>query len=416
MAEILPFQPYRYTAKAGSLADLVTQPYDKISPEMQARYLTRSPHNFAHVILGARLPTDTDNDNVYTRAAARLREWIAGGILAPDPEPGFYPYFQEFTVPDTGERVTRQGFICLGPAEDYSSGVVHPHEQTLSGPKKDRLELMRHTRAHTGQLFLMYSDPECRVDAILADAARAEPLAEVTDEYDVIHRMWKISDPVATAEISRLMADKKLLIADGHHRYETALAFRRENPDLPQARHVMMTLVNMDSPGVKILATHRLVSGLEGFDAETFLAQARRVFHVTPMESEQALRSRWEQAEPEKIRIAVATGHGPEIHLLEAERGTSDLDVSVLHDRILAELLGISAKQVREQKYLRYIRGLSAAIEQVREGSVQAAFLLEPTTMEQVARVSFSGGVMPQKSTDFYPKLLAGLTVYKMDD
>ena len=199
-------------------------------------------------------------------------------MLARDRQPGIFPYFQEFTVPDTGERLVRKGFIALGAVEDYSAGVVHRHEQTLSGPKKDRLELLRHTHAHCGQIFMLYPDPAGAIDALLDEAAALAPIAEVTDEYGAVHRVWKMAD---AARVQQLMADKKLLIADGHHRYETALAFRNENPGLPGADRVMMTFVNMHSPGLKILATHRLVSGLdaEGL-ADGFLRAAAAGFQV----------------------------------------------------------------------------------------------------------------------------------------
>src|SRR5580692_4562500 len=230
LARIFPFQPYRYSAKAGPVENLVTQPYDKISPEMQARYLSLSPYNLVRLILGERFPSDTGEDNVYTRAAGLLHDWIKAGILERDTEPRLYAYFQKFTVPDTGEMRERKGFIGLGAVEDYSAGVVHRHEQTLSGPKKDRLELLRHTRAHFGQIFMLYPDPELAIDGILDQATSdALPVIAVEDEYEAVHRVWKITDPAAIARIQGLMADKKLLIADGHHRYETALAYRNED-------------------------------------------------------------------------------------------------------------------------------------------------------------------------------------------
>jgi len=214
------------------LENLVTQPYDKITPAMRTRYLSLSPYNLVRVILGERSLADSDADNVYTRAARHLNAWIASGILARDREPGIFPYFHEFTVPDTGERLVRKGFIALGRVEDYSANVVYRHEQTLSGPKKDRLELLRHTHAHFGQLFMLYPDRAASVDGLLDQAAADPPLVEVTDELGAVHRLWRIADP---APIQALMGDKKLLIADGHHRYETALAFRKENPSLPGA-------------------------------------------------------------------------------------------------------------------------------------------------------------------------------------
>src|SRR5689334_6640786 len=189
LARISPFQPYRYSPKAGPLDKLVTQPYDKISPAMQSRYLAQSPYNLVRVILGERFPSDTDQQNVYTRAAAYLNDWVTSGVLAQDREPSLYGYYQEFTVPDSGEKLQRKGFIGLGAVEDYSAGVVYRHEQTLSGPKKDRLQLLRHTHAHFGQIFMLYPDQPETIDAMLDAGTRGRPLIEVTDEYGAIHRM-----------------------------------------------------------------------------------------------------------------------------------------------------------------------------------------------------------------------------------
>ncbi|MBZ5584329.1 MAG: DUF1015 domain-containing protein [Acidobacteriia bacterium] len=191
MARIFPFQPYRYAPKAGPLGNLVTQPYDKISAPMRSRYLSLSPYNLVRVILGERKADDTEADNVYTRAAAHLDEWIASGILAQDAEPGIFPYFQEFTDPETGERVVRKGFIALGAVEDYSAGVVFRHEQTLSGPKKDRLELLRATRAHCGQLFMLYPDPAGAVD-------RRSPTARSSTGFAASWPTGTSSSPMAT--------------------------------------------------------------------------------------------------------------------------------------------------------------------------------------------------------------------------
>jgi uncharacterized protein (DUF1015 family) len=410
MADIFPFRAYRYSSKAGRLDDLVTQPYDKISPEMQKRYLSLSPYNLVRIILGERFPLDSAQDNVYTRARGCLERWIADGILERDPEPAFFAYFQEFQVPDTGERLLRKGFIGLGAVEDYAAGVVHRHEQTLSGPKQDRLELLRHTRAHFGQIFMLYPDPECEIDRILDEAAGGQPLAAVTDEYGVRHTVWRVAEPVYIASIQHAMHSRKLIIADGHHRYETALAFRNENPELSDARRVMMTFVNMHSPGLRILATHRLV---DQADAEAFLRQARASFRLEEAESLDALRRAWAEPHPGEIRIGLATGSG--LYRLRAGREPGQLDVPFLHERILRDMLGISEDEVRRERRIRYVRGAEAACEEVRRGAAGLAFLLEATAVEDVGRVAFSGGVMPQKSTDFYPKLLSGLTIYRLE-
>ena len=406
MAEIHAFQPYRYTEKAGPPDRLLTQPYDKITPAMQSRYLALSPYNLVRIILGERTSSDSDSGNVYTRAARSLNEWIASGVLARDSEPGIFPYFQEFTVPDTGERLVRKGFIALGAVEEYSAGIVHRHEQTLSGPKQDRLQLLRHTHAHFGQIFMLYPDPAGAIDALLDQGTRGKALVEVTDEYGAIHRMWKIAeaDPVR-----QLMADKKLLIADGHHRYETALAFRRENPGLAGADRVMMTFVNMHSPGLKILATHRLVSGIK---TQNFPQNAADDFVIEEIDSPARLQQAWRERAG---RTVIGAAIGNRLFLMEARGAGDQLDVRVLHERILGKALGVSEEAVRDEKHIRYIRGLDAALEEARQGTAQIALLLKPTSIEQVATTSFGGGVMPQKSTDFYPKLLSGLTIYKLD-
>lgn len=377
---------------------------------MQARYLSASPYNLVRVILGEKRPSDSDGDNVYTRAAGHLDSWIAGGILEQESSPSLYAYFQRFKVPDTGQTVERKGFIGLGAVEDYSAGVVHRHEQTLSGPKKDRLELLRHTHAHFGQIFMLYPDPELAIDKLLDQAAAGPRATEVSDEYGAIHRLWRIGDPAAVSSIQQLMASKKLLIADGHHRYETALAFRNENPGWQAAEKVMMTFVNMHSPGLEILATHRVVSGLAGFDSAAFPSKigARKLGSV------EELRRLFGRPAAGQIRIGAALGSG-EIFLYERERKPGELDVKVLHEELLGASLGIGEEAVRDEKHLDYVRGLDAAYSKVCDGGAQVAFLLEPTTIEQVAGVAFSGGVMPQKSTDFYPKLLSGVTIYKLE-
>jgi uncharacterized protein (DUF1015 family) len=411
MARVFPFQPYRYAPKAGDPANLVTQPYDKINPALQAKYLAASPHNLVRVILGERKPGDSHTDNVYTRSAAHFNQWIAEGILARDPQPAFYAYFQEFTVPDSQERLTRKGFIGLGAVEEYSAGIVHRHEQTLSGPKKDRRQVLEHTRAHFGQIFMLYPDRPGEIDKILDRAAKGKALADVTDNYGAAHRLYAIDDPADVEHIQRAMADKKLLIADGHHRYETALAFKNDHPEIAGADKVMMTFVNMYSPGLRILATHRVLRNLS-VDRDDFLAKIQQTFKVSKLDSFAALKQLWEQTDLDSVRIGVAFPDTEQIWLLERPRKGA-LDVKVLHEELIEGALGISAEAVRDEKHIHYVRGLDTAVHEVRDGAA-IGFLLEPTTIDQVADTSFGGGVMPQKSTDFYPKLLSGMTIYKL--
>lgn len=406
MARIFPFQPYRYSAKAGPIENLVTQPYDKISPAMQSRYLSLSPYNLVRIILGERAASDSEADNPYTRAAGHLKDWIGSGILEHESQPSVYAYFQKFAAPDSGQTLERKGFIALGAVEDYAAGVVHRHEQTLSGPKKDRMELLRHTHAHFGQIFMLYPDPQLEIDRILDEAAKQAPVTTLEDEYGVTNRVWKISDPGVIGQIQALMADKKLLIADGHHRYETALAFRKENPGLKDAQNVMMTFVNMHSPGLEILATHRVLRGISPELAGKI--ETRRLASLD--ELKQIFRT----PALGKVRIGIALASG-EVRLYERARQPGELDVKILHEELIGTALGITEEAVRDEKHIEYVRGLDAAYAKVRDGGAQIAFLLEPVAVQQVADVAFSGGVMPQKSTDFYPKLLSGLTIYKLE-
>ena len=415
MATIYPFQPYRYSAAAGDLNNLVTQPYDKINPAMQARYLSLSPYNLVRIVLGERFPSDTDDHNVYTRAAAYLDEWIAKGILYKEDSPSLYVYFQEFTVPDSGERLTRKGFVGLGKLEEYSAGIIHRHEQTLSGPKKDRTELLHNTRAHLEQIFMLYPDPERRIDAILDEVAEGSPDAVVADEYGAKHRMWRVSDEARLSEIQTLMADKKLLIADGHHRYETALAFRNAHPELQDARAMIMTFVNMYSDGLRILATHRAVRGLEDFAPGRVIEAVGSEFLVHRISTAAELHHLMDEVVPGRVRIGMAVKGAPKMYVFERDRKAGEIDVRILHEYLLGSVLGISEEAVRDEKHIQYIRGLDQGVREVQAGNAQVVFLLQPTPIEQVGEVSFGGGVMPQKSTDFYPKLLSGLTIYRLE-
>src|SRR3989449_8808083 len=304
MAEVFPFQAYRFNPARVDLAKVLTQPYDKITPVMQERYYALASQNLIAVEKGKAYSDDTPANNVYTRAAQALKNWITQGALVRDAVPSIYIYLQDYQVPRTRERKVRKGFIALGRVEDYAGGVVFRHEQTLEGPKADRLELLRHTRAHTGQLFMLYSDPEGMVDALADEVSGTAPAMDVRDEYGVAHRLWVVSDEARRARIRQLLADKKLVIADGHHRYETALAYRDEcrarlrtaDRNAPHEK-VMMTLVNMHSEGLTILPTHRLVGNLREFAWEAFRRKLETHFEIqafrfsTNAERETALRS-----------------------------------------------------------------------------------------------------------------------------
>jgi uncharacterized protein (DUF1015 family) len=453
MADILPFGALRYNPQVVLPAQVVTQPYDKISPAMQERYYAASPYNLVRIILGHQKPNDNTEQNVYTRAAHHFRDWRSQGILRPDSPASIYGYSQRFTPPGGANVQDRQGFIALGRLEDYASKVVYRHEQTLAKPKADRLDLLRATRAHFELLFMLYED-NSDIDSRLTGATTAPPSIQVTDEYDVIHRVWQISDSRLIDSISSQMRDKKLVIADGHHRYETALSYRDERRRVPQAcpeqsrrvspllrdldapsqapyEFVVMTFVNMKSPGLLILPTHRLVHSLTSFSAQDFRDAARAYFDVEEidpaLDAAQATAMVRESAKAGTALLAVAANRS---FLLRAPRerkhaaaqalsGLSPrqqaLDVIQLHKCLLEGVLKLSEQSIRNQQNISYVRDADEALAQVRAGKANIAFLMNSCKVEQVRDIAFAGEVMPQKSTDFYPKLLSGLTVYALD-
>ena len=455
MALIFPFKAWRYDPERVPVQQAVTQPYDKITSAMQERYYQASPYNLVRIILGKRLPGDGDAENVYTRAAASFQNWRQTGVLRQDPEPSIYRYSQTFTVPGnlpgSQTRAERRGFIALGRLEDYSAGVVFRHEQTLAKPKADRLDLLRANRAHFGQIFMLYSGSG-KVDALLDSAAARNkaPDIEVTDEYDVVHRIWKISNASVIASVEQQMRDRKLIIADGHHRYETALTYRNERRaaaetaagskiDAPAPYDsVMMTFVDMDHSdmdhsdkdrsGLIILPTHRLVFGLPSFSPAKFEAEARKLFNLeeidTRIDAARATAILQHAGLAGTALLAVTAERSLLLHSPKAI-GTSlfgdlslrqqTLDVVQLHKGLLEGVLKISEEAIHNQENVSYCREAAEALKQVQSGKVQIAFLMNPVRMEQVRDIAFAGEVLPQKSTDFYPKLLSGLAIYALE-
>jgi uncharacterized protein (DUF1015 family) len=443
MARIYPFRAVRYNPSLVRLDDVVTQPYDKITPAMQQAYYQRSVYNLVRIILG--LPELFDEpgvNDVYTRAARDFEEWRLAGILFQESEPCIFAYSQRYAAPGAKNQVReRRGFIALGALHEYSQNVVFRHEQTLSKPKSDRLNLLRSTHAHFGQIFMLYSDPGMTADKLLFSAT-ASPEIDVTDEYGVSHRVWKISDPNTINLVLGAMEDKKLIIADGHHRYETALSYSKERaprsipsternpanttpqPGYPEAA-AMMTFVNMDSGGLTILPTHRVVFGLTNFVPAEFLERAREFFEIAPVavsdseEPTQALAGVQGTAFIAVTRAGryclVAKPAAVAQALKEIPERQRRLDLTQLHSLLLERILGITPEAIREQRNLRYLRDAGEAIDQVSRGEADVAFLTNPVTLGQLREVAFAGEVMPQKSTDFYPKLLSGLAIYAMD-
>jgi len=432
MAHVEAFRAFRYDTTRVALAQVATQPYDKISHEMQESYYASSPYNLVRIILGKHHASDGPTDNPYTRAAAFFENWRRQEIFRQDPEPSLYRYTQQFSPPGASPQIERTGFIGLGKLEDYSAGVVHRHEQTLAKPKADRLELLRSTRAHFGQIFMLYSDPTGEIDTALLCAN--PPTMKMHDEYGVLHQVWKISDPGIIGLVRGRMREKKLIIADGHHRYETALTYRNEQrseageqhaPDAPY-EFAMMTFVNMDSPGLLILPTHRLVHGVPELSMETFRQEADQYFSVEEADASlncvRATAMLREAGHTGTSLLAVAPDR---VFLLSRPKATSEvfgslslrqqgLDVVQLHKCLLEKTLGISEEAIRNQQNVTYIRDAEQAMAMVRNGQANLAFLMNPARMQQIRDIAFAGEVLPQKSTDFYPKLLSGLTIYAL--
>src|ERR1700722_9701732 len=442
MAEIVPFRAYRYNAEKVDLQKVLTQPYDKISPAMQEKYYAASPYNLIVVEKGKSEPGDTPDENVYTRAAQKLGEWTAEGILAQDERPAVYVYAQEFTDPLASKRRTRTGMIALGRIEDYDAEVVHRHEHTLAGPKADRLELLRHTRTQTGQLFMLYEDETGGIDRLLQIATRKPAEVEIRDEYDVLHRLWVLTDDTVIKRITAALKDKKLVIADGHHRYETALAFRNElresegaGDDKAPFEFAMMTLFNTQAKDLLILPTHRVVRNVKDFNFEKLKDQdAKKYFDwfsypfanagerpAAYAEFKKDLASRGRSGNA----IGVYAGGGA-FYLFALRRDADleklvpdvpapvrELDVVLLHRLLLDKGLGITPEAVSAELNVSYERSMDAALAAVDNGEAQIAFLLNPVEVQEVADIALGGDVMPQKSTDFYPKLLSGIANYR---
>ena len=450
MARLYPFRALRYDPTRVSMTDVVTQPYDKISPEMQERYYQASPYNLIRVILGKHLPGDNDAVNVYTRAAATLNDWRSEGVLKEEFEPALYGYSQTYKVPGTDEVRERRGFIALAQLSDYADRVVYRHEQTFPKHKSDRLALFKATRAYCEQIYMLYSDPTFSAETIIFESGKA-PELEITDEYDVVHRIWKLTDPALIARVLATMDDKWLLIADGHHRYETSTAYMFERAaelgavpkatpktdahGLPQPafpeQAMMMTFVNMDAPGITILPTHRVAFGLPHFNGRDFAASAEQYFTVEELHPNTdgkrpgAAGLLKALSTTDVVAFVAATRDGdfllkpkPEAIapvLAQLSPRQQKLDVTQLHKVVLEKLLGLNEETVRAGSNVRYLREAADALQQVGSGNADVAFLIKPVTLEQMKDISLNLEVMPQKSTDFYPKLLSGLAMYTLD-
>lgn len=439
MAVIEPFRGLRYNPdRVGDLNRVMAPPYDIISGKEQEELYEKHPCNVIRLELGRRSPSDTDQDNRYTRSAEDLRQWREEGILLREAHPVLYSYFMDYRTRE-GEQKTLKGFLSRVLLEDLDSGVVLPHENTLSGPKADRLQLMEASHANFSPIFSLYSNPGMEAIEILDASARKTPCIDVTDRDGVRHRVWTVDSEKEIEKIRKVLADLPLFIADGHHRYETALNFRnrmRERTGKTEGRqgfdYVMMYFSNMEEPGLTIYPTHRLVDRLRDFQLSPFLEQVAAHFEVRPypyLEKEKFLRD-LKTVGRERHAFGLYTGESDDLFLLVLKNldgirplfgenlspVLQQLDVTILHTVLLDHLLGIGEKELKAQSHVRYVKEAEDALHTVNDGDAQLAFLLNGTRVDQLREVSLRGEKMPQKSTYFYPKLLTGLVLNSLDD
>jgi len=424
MPLLSPFRPYRYNPSVvNDLGAVIAPPYDVISPEKRRALLERDPRNVIQLIL-----PEGDESARYTHAAELFAEWIDGGALLREETEAIYPYAQIFSHPISGERIERRGFITLLRLSPFSEGKILPHERTLSGPKEDRLKLMLATDANLEPIFGVYRDPDARSGARLNEAMdTGDPIVAVTDSDGVEHRLWRLDAPGAIEGFADDLRENVVFIVDGHHRYETALNYRRmmreRNPELPDGAPpdwIMIFVAPTSDPGLVILPTHRIVHSLPAFDFDDLLERLAPSFEATPVTTR-----------AEGMAGLSETAERPSFLLLSGERGAlvrlrpecpidtvvdpslpaplKPLDVTVLHHHILQDLLGITPEAQAAQSNLRYVKSEEEAFAAATDGSSQLVVVMNPTKLDQVESVAESGSVMPQKSTYFYPKLASGL-------
>jgi len=431
MADVQLLRAIRYASEVvGDLAQVVTPPYDVISEEAQARYYARSPYNSIRLELGMKEPGDTTLNNRYTRAASTYAEWRASSILQQDVVPSYYMYQQIFT--HDGQTYTRTSLLARVRLESWSARVVLPHEHTMAKPKDDRLQLLRACATNFSPIMSLFDDPQGRIRRLL-NLYAANPEVQITDEANEEHRLNPITDEKQIELLQNFFSERQLYIADGHHRYETALNYREEVRETrrqldPQdaANFVLMALIDVDDPGLLVLPTHRLLFGLSR-DALSLLTSQQltqyfTVYELGAIENAQEALLQLTQVDATRPSFVITTAAQSWLLSLNdagrarmAESGHSDawneLDVAVAHTLVLESLLGLRREDITAGSHIRYTRDAQQALEAVRKGEAQAALLLNATRVRQICNVAKANDRMPQKSTYFYPKLITGLVL-----
>lgn len=435
--EIKPFKAFRFNdAKVGDAGDCIAPPYDVVNDEQREQLYQKSRYNIIRITKGKTNPDDNVSDNQYTRAAAYLREWMTDGVLKQDKQETIYGYVQDFRL--GGEKFERFSFIALGKSEEFGK-IVRPHEQTLDKPKADRLNLERATAAKFGLIFMLYEDSQKTAEQIIEKVLKETALVDFRDENAVRHRLFAITSGEDIKKIASMMSDKSCIIADGHHRYETGLNYYKETGN-PAAAYQMIAFSNMRHEGLAVLATHRVVDNLEGFDIRRFIAELSKKFEITEYQFD-IPRSKVEAKQKMLSQMKAEYGNGGNVFGIYAGDGAfrvavlkdrkamdpvapnmsdpwKSLDVSVLHRLILGEILGIDEKKLATGGNIEYIKDTDTAVDEsiakVDYGHGQVLFLMNPVRLQQLKMVTDAGEKMPQKSTYFYPKVYTGLTINKM--
>lgn len=440
MAKVVPFRGIRYnTSIFNNLNDVTAPPYDIIPKGSQQELYDKNENNIIRIEYGMDYDTDTENDNRYTRSGKFFNEWLSEQILLREDSPAFYIYEQIFSLND-GEPVhSLKGIISLVELREFADNVILPHEYTISKAKTDRLNLMRATKANTSPIYSLYLDDEESIANLIEENSEAEPDVSFESTEGVQQNLWIVKDADVLNKISLLFEDKKLFIADGHHRYETALNYRRERHEADGSEigsadydYVMMMLVSMTNSGLFVFPTHRLVRDIEHFD-ETILVgflteefSASKIY-FTEGDYASIITERLAKTVDEKL-IGLYTG-GNYYYLLKLKDfGSIDseitdksdayrhLDVTVLHKLILEKHLNIDEENMRAQKNLFYVREAADAVEAVKKGDAQCAFLINPTKVSEIREIALANEKMPQKSTYFWPKLVTGIVLNKFND
>jgi len=429
MADIKAFRAWRYdTQVAGPAQTLITPPYDVIDAAAQQAYYEANPYNIIRLEWGQTDPQDDENHNRYTRAAADFAAWRQTGVLKRDAQPALYPYVQEFTI--DGRSFRRRGFLATIKAAGYADGQVLPHEETLPGHKEDRYRLMQACLANFSPVFGLYEQQDRAIDQALEQATAGQPpLLDVTDEAQTRHVLWRVADADIVRQVEQALKAQKIYIADGHHRYETASRFASDlaAQGIEGCDRLLIHLVNLHDPGLVVLPTHRLVKNLEDFSPTALQHALTDVgFAVLPQDDLASLQEQMLASPPDIVPFGLYTEGQYDLLLLDRDdpvisdvqknfsAAYQHLDVSIAQALILDALCGIGQEQLAAGEQLDYCRRADEAVAAVKSGDYQLALLLNATRISDLLAVSAMGEKMPQKSTYFYPKVIAGLVINEL--